>query len=396
VKPRAVGLLPEIMVVDDTRDFASLEGEWEDLYHNSPLATPFQSWAWLYSWWEFYGEHYGLRLVTARDEEGLLVGIIPLMLERRRGLRKLLFIGTGPTDYLDVLARKGWEAEVAEAGVRALGQQVGPWQVADLHQLRPESAAWGIFERWGGPKARLWQDNCPTIDVKPWDELLMSFKRKMRYDVRRAVRRAEADGLRCEPVGPEDAQQAARRLVNLNREQWKERGLDSEAFTRRFQSHLEVAVRRMTERELGRISEFWRDGEAIASHFLVFGRDFVGEHLFGATQQALERYQISSLYIQDGINAALQKGSARLDLLRGEEPYKLRWASGVVANHRVVLGRSRMPWAPYAAYVALRLGAKRYANSESAPQWFKDAVTRYQIVRFRTKRYLDRERGSRG
>ena len=152
----------------------------------------------------------------------------------------------------------------------------------------------------------------------------------------------------------------------------------------------------MTERELGRISEFWRDGEAIASHFLVFGRGFVGEHMVGSGEQALERYQISSLYIQDGVNAALQRDSARLDLLRGEEPYKLRWASGVVANHRVVLGQGRIFWAPYAAYVALRLGAKRYANSESAPQWFKDTVTRYQIVRFGIKRYLDRERSSRG
>ena len=402
---------PEIAIVEDAKDFAELEGEWEDLYHNSPLATPFQSWAWLYSWWEFYGEHYGLRLVTARDEEGLLVGIIPLMLERSRGLRKLLFIGTGPTDYLDVLARKGWEAEVAEAGVRALGQQVGPWQVADLHQLRPESAAWGIFERWGGPKTRVWQDNCPTIDVKPWDELLMSFKRKMRYDVRRAVRRAEADGLRCEPAGPEDAQRAAQRWMALHREAWRGREIAPEHLTRRFQSHLEVAVRRMTERELGRISEFRLDGEAIASHFLVFGRDFVGEHMVGSGEQALERYQISSLYIQDGINAALQKGSARLDLLRGEEPYKLRWASGVVANHRVVLGQGRIFWAPYAAYVALRLGAKRYvadaipdhrvirrqrpigwipyaaytvlrssaeryASSESAPRWAKGIVDR--------------------
>ena len=37
----------EILLED--HDFRLLK-EWEDLYRNSPQATPFQSWAWLYSW----------------------------------------------------------------------------------------------------------------------------------------------------------------------------------------------------------------------------------------------------------------------------------------------------------------------------------------------------------
>jgi CelD/BcsL family acetyltransferase involved in cellulose biosynthesis len=382
------------VILDNTRDFAALEGEWEDLYHDCPLATPFQSWAWLYSWWEFYGEHYELRLVTIRNEEGLLVGILPLMLERARTLSKLLFIGSGPTDYLDVLAREGWEAEVGEAGIRAL-ERMGSWRVADLHQLRPASAAWRIVEGWEGPKARVWQDNCPVIDVKPWDELLISLSKNHRSTTRRAIRRAEADGLRCEPAGPEDAQQAAERWMALHREAWRGREIAPEHLTARFRSHLEAAVRRMTSRGLGRISEFWRDGEVIASHFLLFGRDFVGEHMVGSGEQALERYQISSLYIRDGLDVALERNSVHLDLLRGEEPYKLRWASRVVANHRVVLGRSRISWAPYASYVALRLGAKRYVTSDSTPQWIRDTVPKLRTVRFRARRYANQESASR-
>ncbi len=69
----------ELAMLQDTRKFAALEEEWEDLYRNSPLATPFQSWAWLYSWWEAYGEGYELRLIAVW-EAGLLVGLVPLML----------------------------------------------------------------------------------------------------------------------------------------------------------------------------------------------------------------------------------------------------------------------------------------------------------------------------
>src|SRR5215212_4449445 len=132
------------VVLSDTQGFAVLKQEWEELYDVSPLVTPFQSWAWLYSWWESYGEGCELRLITMRNGEGLLVGILPLMLERRWGFGKLLFIGTGQTCYLDVIAREGWEEEVSEAGVRAL-KQLDSWHVADLHQLRPDAAAWVIF-----------------------------------------------------------------------------------------------------------------------------------------------------------------------------------------------------------------------------------------------------------
>ncbi len=71
-------------MLDNTRDFAALEEEWEDLCRNSLPTSPFQSWALLYSWWESYREGYELPLVTVRSG-GLLVGLVPLMLERRWG-----------------------------------------------------------------------------------------------------------------------------------------------------------------------------------------------------------------------------------------------------------------------------------------------------------------------
>jgi CelD/BcsL family acetyltransferase involved in cellulose biosynthesis len=110
------------VVLEGPKSFAALEEEWDDLYRNSPLATPFQSWAWLYSWWESYGECYELRLVAVRDDEGLLVGLMPLMLERRMGFGRLLWIGTGLSDYHVMLVREGWKERVAGAAARALAE----------------------------------------------------------------------------------------------------------------------------------------------------------------------------------------------------------------------------------------------------------------------------------
>jgi CelD/BcsL family acetyltransferase involved in cellulose biosynthesis len=379
-----------ISIVEDARAFATLEQEWSDLYHDSPLVTPFQSWAWLYSWWQSYGKRYELRLIMVRNGEGLLVGIFPLMLERRRGFRRLLFVGTGASDYLDVLARKGWEAEVAEAGARALGQ-IGAWQVADLHQLRPASAAWGIFERWDGPKVRVWQDSCPMIDVKPWDELTGSLSKNLRKTVRRAISRVEADGVRRRVAQPSDAERAARRLVALHRETWQGRVISPGHLTKRFESHIVAAARRMTALGLGGISEFWRDGEVVISYLWVSEEDFFATYIAGASQKALQEYQWSSLYIWDAVLNALDRSCSTVDLLRGEEPYKLRWASKVVATHRAILGRSRGPWRPYAAYYVLRSRAKRYVNSDEVPSWVTAALVRSRVLRRKVMRYANEE-----
>jgi CelD/BcsL family acetyltransferase involved in cellulose biosynthesis len=369
-------------VLRSAGEFAALEEEWEDLHRQCPRATPFQSWAWLFSWWEAYGEDYELRLVTVRDSRGLLVGLAPLMLKHRLGLSKLLFVGTGPTDYLDVLIRERWEDQVSEVLARTL-RQIDSWQVADLHQLRPGAASWDICRHWEGPQIRAWQDGFPVVDVRSWDELLQSLSSNLRSTVRRALRRFEADGGRCELAGVDDAEAAAKRLVTISREQWQDRWLDTgpEHWTSRSEYLIVAAARRMTNRELGGISEFWQDGEVIISDFWVAGRDFIGTYMLGASREALQRYQWSSLYIWDALNIARTKNCSYLDLLRGEEPYKLRWSSRISPSHRLILGRNLAFWAPYAGYHALRSKARRYVQSEGAPGWIGGAVTEARVLR---------------
>jgi hypothetical protein len=227
-----------------------------------------------------------------------------------------------------------------------------------------------------------------VITLKPQDELLASLSSNLRSTVRRALRRAETDGIRCRPAEPNAAEHAARRLVALHREMWQGRDIGPEHLTRRFESYVLAAARRMMVRGFGGISEFWRDGEVIISDFWVSGQDFFGTYMLGASQEALRRYQWSSLYIWDALDIARSKNSDHLDLLRGEDLYKLRWSSRVVTNHRLIIGRNRIAWAPYALYHALYSSARLYASSESAPRWVKNTADVYRrILRHVAARY---------
>lgn len=371
----------EAEVVEHPRRFADLEEEWEELYAESPRATPFQSWAWLYSWWEHYGDGFDLRIITLRAD-GLLVGVVPLMLKRSRGPRVLLFIGTGMTDYLDLLARRGWEGQVSTAAVGAI-RGLRSWHVADLWDARPSAVVWDVLLHWDGPKTHFRLFGCPRIDVKPWDEVLRSVSRNLRKSTKVALKRVKTDGVSERTVGEADAAEAALRLVALHRESWEGREIGPEHATRRFEKHFQSTIQRMAARGYGAVSEWWHDGEVIVSAFQVFGEDSVGGVLHGASQEARERYQVSGLFHWLGVKTALERGMPYFDTGRGEEAYKLRWTSTVVPNHRLILGRNRAIWALYSAYHFARFRFVRYENSEETPAWIKRATRTVSRVKRR-------------
>ena len=289
-------------------------------------------------------------------------------------------MGSGQSIYLDVIAREGWEERVAAAG-REILPRLGPWQVADLRQLRPDAVGWKLFDNWGPLKSQIWQASCPIIDVRPWDELLSALNQKQRSNTRRAFRRAEQDGVSREIALAEEADKAAGRLVSLHRESWRGRGIVPEHLTERFESLLVAAATRMTASGAGAISEFWRGDEVVASHFLVLGHDFAGGYLGGATGEALRRYSIHPLYMKDGMDVARDRDLAYFDLMWGEEPHKLRWSSRAINNSRVVLGRNPVVWVLYAGYHLLRSRSARYVNSGEAPAWVDKAVNWYRSSR---------------
>jgi hypothetical protein len=177
-------------------------------------------------------------------------------------------------------------------------------------------------------------------------------------------------------------------LVVLHREAWQGRHIAPEHLTRRFADFTVAAIERLTYRGLGIVSEFWQDGEVLISDFLIVGREFCGTYILGASQKALQQYQWSSLYIWDAAEIAHGRDSSYLDLLLGEEPYKLRWSSRIISNHRLVLGQHRTAWIPYAGYHTLRSKGKRYARSERAPLWIKSAVRQYRAYRLTRSRNI--------
>ena len=86
-------------------DLARLTADWEALFDRVPEAPPFAAPAWLLPWWQVFAP--GRLAATAVWDGDHLVALAPTYIETGLHGRRLLPLGIGISDHMDVLVEIG-------------------------------------------------------------------------------------------------------------------------------------------------------------------------------------------------------------------------------------------------------------------------------------------------
>ncbi|MFD4522433.1 GNAT family N-acetyltransferase [Streptomyces sp. NPDC058470] len=360
----AAGTLVAELVTDE-REFAELGPAWGRLYRNCATATPFQSHAWLHSWWLSYGTPGRLRLVLVRDDCGELRAVAPLM-RVRRPLPALVPLGGAISDYGDVLIddeHADRAAATLTEGLSAAARTV----LIDFREVRPGGAVERIFERWRGPRSRVRDSLCLELPGTSMDELVGRLPSSKAQRVRAKLRKLSALGVEQRVVGHDEVDAALRRLLELHQLQWQGRKVTSEHLQERFSEHLVRSVGPMVRSGDAVVTEFRLDDTVMAVDLTLLSRRLAGGYLYGAHPQLRERKADVAVIL---LNACAQHteagGRAALSLLRGDEPYKHHWRPEPVVNQRLLLARRRT--APLMSAVVCDVAA-RSRGKELLRRW---------------------------
>ncbi|MEV7342973.1 GNAT family N-acetyltransferase [Streptomyces sp. NPDC093544] len=335
----AAGTLVAELVTDE-REFAELGPAWGRLYRSCATATPFQSHAWLHSWWLSYGTPGRLRLVLVRDDGGELRAVAPLM-RVRRPLPALVPLGGAISDYGDVLI----DDEHADRAAATLTEGLSAaarTALIDFREVRPGGAVERIFERWRGPRSRVRDSLCLELPGTSMDELVGRLPSSKAQRVRAKLRKLSALGVEQRVVSHDEVDAALRRLLELHQLQWQGRKVTSEHLQERFSEHLVRSVGPMVRSGDAVVTEFRLDDTVMAVDLTLLSRRLAGGYLYGAHPQLRERKADVAVIL---LNACAQHteagGRAALSLLRGDEPYKHHWRPEPVVNQRLLLSRRR-------------------------------------------------------
>ena len=98
-------------------DSRRLRPQWNALLARARANNPFLTWEWLHAWWTHLRGNATLQMIAVWSDDEL-IAIAPLMSTRTPGwFSRLEFLGTGHagSDYLDLIVRRGREAEALDS-----------------------------------------------------------------------------------------------------------------------------------------------------------------------------------------------------------------------------------------------------------------------------------------
>ena len=323
----------------DTAAFDALAVEWDELVDRCRSATPFQSHAWLNSWWHSYGRPGALRVVAVR-RGGRLMAVAPLM-RRHRLLPLLVPIGSGLTDFLDVLLDDEHAGQAAAFLARALERELGlcrSWAALDLRELRPDAAALWLTAHWRGASRTLPDSVCQHLPGVPVEDLLTRLPGRTAQRTRVKLRKLAAAGVDTRLVPPDEVPEAIDALLVLHELQWRGRGATPEHLRDRFAQHLRRAAGRMSAADRAAVRQYRLDGRLVAGDLLLQGPDLAAIYFYGVHPDIREQVDIAGMLFRESLAHAADTGRSELSLLRGDEPYKQRWRPDQSRNQRLLLG----------------------------------------------------------
>lgn len=333
-----------ISELTDVAQMASLKSEWQELVASNPDATLFQTWEWQSLWWEHFG-HGRLWILAVREGERL-VGLAPLFRAPYHGLplRRLSFLGTGISDYLDVITLPEYAPACREAFLGHLARRRGWWDLADLQQL-PE----GSLLTWSPApeevRARLiLQDVCPYLRLpSDWDSFAATIGKKLRSNIGYYRRLLEREfRLECEVVADGELPAAMEELFRLHQHRWRRRGLPGAFARERARKFHRAVARAFLERGWLRLHRLRLNGETRAVLY-CFRYGDRGYYYLGGFDPELSRYSLGTVLTAEAIRDAILGGAREFDFLRGDEPYKYAWRPHHRRNLRLLLWKRSFP-----------------------------------------------------
>lgn len=309
-----------------------LRPEWSRLWEQCPWATPFQSPEWLLPWWEHLGR--GDLWVIAVRKAGQLIALAPLYIWKNR----VLFLGTGISDYLDILISPDHDAHKTSSLI--LNHVTGSshkWEICDFQEIRADSPLIFAEKPDGFDCFTDASGICPVLMLSGIPEPSPSDHPILRTSYRKACRKIMKNGrARAETAREENLDFCLDALFRLHGARWAKLRLPGVLSNLKIREFHRKAARGLLAVGCLRLYCLYFEGEIIAALYAFEQNKRTYCYLSGFNPH-LERLSPGKIILGHAIENAIRSGISEVDFLRGSESYKYQWGVRDRPNYRIVL-----------------------------------------------------------
>lgn len=322
----------EIEEVQDQKRLEELGPEWDALFGSCPSATPFQSPQWLLPWMRRLGN--GRPFALALRKNGVLSALLPLML---RG-EEAAFIGTGVSDYLDMLALPEAGAEAASMVLEYLLRRKESWRKCALYELRAESPFLATAPPSGLKVSRSAGEPCLIVSLPDSaDKLGRRGPRSGKNGSKRTRRMIEESGeLTVETATGSSLSEFLDSFFRLHEIRWRALGGTGVLNGPEIKSFHGEAASGLLEKGILRLYRMRYRGADFAALYAFIHRGRMYAYLNGF-DPAFLKFSPGSHILRRAVEDAITGGVRELDFLRGGENYKYAWGPEERSNSTLVI-----------------------------------------------------------
>lgn len=316
----------EAQVIIDDEGLHRLLPEWWGLWSRLENATPFGAPAWLLPWWRTFRP--GPLLTVAVRQHGRLVGLAPAYVEQGPFGRRLLPIGIGVSDYLDVLIDPA-VADVGAALVDETLRHADRWDSWELEELSPGAAALELAIE--GPEVRSRrQSPCPVL---PLPSLAGWPRSRAGRRWRRAWNRVERFS-RVAVVAAEAETVPALLdwLIALHARRWSKAGQSGVLAAPAVQAFHREAAPRLLDAGLLQLFALTVEGQTVGAYYGFLHGPRAYGYLSGFDPDWSSQSPGTAL-LGHAMREATVRGCTEFHFLRGQEAYKYAWGAVDRWNH---------------------------------------------------------------
>lgn len=373
----------------------TLIGKWNELAASQSIPTPFMTYEWIATWWRHFGEGRKLFIVTGH-RHGRLVAVAPMMISRVRLLpplsgRILEFIGTAPVtnrgmglaDRID-FAVCGDAPGIREEMIRSILDHGAEFDLLRIRAINAESPSVPSLEEECRQRGlsisrihRSWSLYSETTGS--WDAYLGSRRGRTRRMWRNSCRRLERFGRSEFSSYPENGMsfsEALQTILSVNRNSYK--WTDGSSLFLPFDLNAFYAdLFEQVDANRWFVAHFLHiDGKPVAyqagfdfaDRLLSYNASF--DRSYGAAHPGIH-------LVVHVIQKAFAEGKTEYDMMRGDDAYKVRWATG---------RREEIHLAVYSGTMRSRLTFLLHVKAREALKTTKGGRRLYEVVtRFRTR-----------
>ncbi|MBI5784952.1 MAG: GNAT family N-acetyltransferase [Rhodocyclales bacterium] len=336
----------EVRVIDSAEQFLAIATDWNELLETADAASIFMTWEWNHHWWQHYGKHHSLCIVTVWDDDRLKA-ILPIYLQQTRVLRiwpttTARFIGTGgdtSPDYLGPILDPASANLTIPVLVTFVIHQLPNWSILCLSDLDQSSDFYAELDRQFRACGYFHTSELSaTIALaalpRTWDDYLASLNGDRRNTIRRTRRKIETQHQGRFYVVTEENQvdDVLGSLIELHHKRWQGNPEGHSFSTPEYIAFHRDVVHAIARHDRIRLYCLEADGKRIAVLYCYRFRNQIFYFQAGFDPD-YERLRPGLVLIGYSLEHAIGEGNDVYDFLRGDHGYKTQWGKSRRETH---------------------------------------------------------------